>query len=154
MLQSRKSFAWKSKLRRMKILWASPLTTRWLATWGTRECCRLPGPSAGDRCRRRRALDGGRRCSPQRTPRRAPSPHFRTLCCRVPTRQRSICQFKFSSLRKSLPLRLIFRDIYLGGQACVLHCTTVDSGREAELQSDSSTSAPVKRFLHVGTAIL
>lgn len=47
-----------------------------------------------------------------------------------------------------------WKSTHFGGHAWVLHCTTVDSGREAALQSDSSTSAPVKRFLHVGTAIL
>lgn len=43
---------------------------------------------------------------------------------------------------------------YFGGQMCVLHCTTAGSGRVIALHRDSSTSALVTRFRHVGRDIL
>jgi len=43
---------------------------------------------------------------------------------------------------------------YRGGQLCVLHCSTDASGRLVRLQSVSSTSALVRRFLHIGRDIL
>ena len=46
------------------------------------------------------------------------------------------------------------KNSYFGGHECVLHWTTLGSGRDAALHKETSTSAPVFLFRHVGIAIL
>jgi hypothetical protein len=135
-----------------------PPTIHWLAISGIHEYCMVLGPL--DDCFRKHhsGLDDVLRYFLRHTRQVSLSLQRRKLYCTLPIHRKSICVKdwneifgEWSSLGK---FEENFLETYLGGHAWVLHWATIDSGRWAALQSDSSTSAPFKRFLHVGTDIL
>lgn len=137
--------------RNRKISFYSLLTSQMRPTWDNHGCCSSRGLWVVFHDMLHRALGVLLRYSPRHRPLSALWCLHRTSDCMDPIHPRSICQ----NLKVNVPWQFKNQfSTHFGGHACVLHCTTDGSGRRAWLQSDSSTSAPVKRLRHIGNDIL